>query len=146
MRRGLALLLVTFVLFGCRGAPLSRTPFDLESHLGDAAVGQNPRAPDPALADFEASVLALGKAWEAKLAAPSKLQASVAFDTPAMLALREQAAGEDFAESLGQGISEDQILAAAFERSPAIRAARLKLRGSIEQFAQVTYLDNILRQ
>lgn len=49
-------------------------------------------------------------------------------------------------ERLKEGLSLDIVLGAAFEMSPAIAAAGHGYRATVEQFDQIAYLDDLLRQ
>ena len=136
------------LMVGCRGAALAPEPADLlTAHLEDArAVQAGAGEAGLELEALDAKVLELRAAWEKKLENPERLQEILDFDAPGMHELRERARAPDFEASLAQAFPRDLVLAAVFERNPGIKAARLKLRGTVEQFAQVTQLDTILRQ
>ena len=140
---------LALALAACTGRPLVPVvPADLlEAHREDARASA--AAADgafPSLAEFEQQVLAIRDAWDKRLQAPESLLTFHDFSTPERAALREAATAEGFAASLADGFSLEGLLAAAFVRNPALESARRKLRGTIEQYAQVTYLDTVMRQ
>ncbi len=150
MRVWMALVVVASLGTACRGARLTSPEVDelLALHRADARAARAGReAGGPAdLAAFEAQVLEIRKEWDEKLRAPEKLLTFLDFASPTMQPLVEEAKGGGFAASLAQDATLDRILAGAFVRNPGLRAAHQRLAGTIEQYAQVTYLDTILRQ
>ena len=89
---------------------------------------------------------ALVHEWNQKLSHPETLPLVSDFDSEHDRALRKRARAPDFATSLGSGITQRQLVASAYERSPEILAAFLKLRASINKYSQVTALDAIQSQ
>lgn len=143
--------LALLTLAACRSpralSPATSRADLLATHLADARnAPTSPPGKDAELQEFEQSLLKLRAEWDQRLAAPGGLAPIRDFATDAMRALRAQARAPEFAASLATTLDEERLLAGVFERNPAIRAARLKLRGTIEQYAQVTYLDTILSQ
>jgi len=98
------------------------------------------------LTEFESKLLEIRKEWEQRLGAPETLLVFYDFDTAAMRTLRAEAAAEGFAASLAKTVSLERVLAGAFVRNADLAAARKELSATVEQYAQVTYLDTIMRQ
>jgi len=137
---------------GCRTAePEDAAAGVVAGYADDARRAAATAAAAPqtdSLTEIEAKVLAIRKAWDERLAAPERLAPFLDFTTPRMRELRATAAaGADaLAAALGKELTLDAALAAAFERNPALHAAQRELAATIEQYAQVTYVDTILRQ
>lgn len=148
MRRSSCLILLGAVLAGCRSSEQPRRSKLVQDHVADARVATTAEVgPEPAsLTGFEVKLLEIRKQWEERLGAPERLLSFLDFSTPAMTKLREEAAREDYAASLARNVTLDRLLAGAFVRNPDLRAAHKELAATIEQYAQVTYLDTILRQ
>jgi len=148
MRRNSLLILLGLAVGGCRSAePVEHTRI-VDSHVADArqATVAEP-GPEPAsLTGFEAKLLEIRRQWEERLGAPGQLLSFCDFSSPEMLKLRAEAAREDFPAPLGKRVTLERILAGAFVRNPDLLAAHKELAATIEQYAQVTYLDTILRQ
>jgi cobalt-zinc-cadmium efflux system outer membrane protein len=148
MRGNSLLILLGLAVGGCRSAePVEHTRI-LDNHVADAreaAIAEPGPAP-ASLTGFEAKLLEIRKQWEERLGAPEQLLSFFDFSSPEMTKLREEAAREDFPASLGRSVTLERILAGAFVRNPDLLAAHKELAATIEQYAQVTYLDTILRQ
>lgn len=148
MRRSSHLILLGLLIAGCRTPePTSRSRL-VEDHVADARVAATARpGPEPtSLTEFESRLLEIRQQWESRLGAPERLLSFFDFSTPEMGKLREEAARGDYAASLAKSVTLERILAGAFVRNPDLRAAHRELAATIEQYAQVTYLDTILRQ
>ncbi|MHC5010191.1 MAG: TolC family protein [Planctomycetota bacterium] len=132
----------------CRSGPLTPPASDLAAHTAEAHTASASAAgrDDPALADFEAGLLRIRDEWETKLRAPERLLTFYDFSTDEMASWREAASAPDFPATLAEDVTLERLLAGAFVRNPRRRAAHLILAGTIEQYAQVTYLDHIMRQ
>ena len=147
--RPLVLLFTVSVLVlpSCRGARLTQEPGSplLAAHRADARASVMPGSGQGDLTEVEAKVLDIRKEWEQKLQAPEVLGEDE-FSTDELRAALDIAGQKGFPESLAQTLTLEQVLAGVYVRSPTLEAARNRLRGTIEQFAQVTYLDNVLRQ
>ncbi|MHC4550966.1 MAG: TolC family protein [Planctomycetota bacterium] len=148
MRTNSLLILLVLSLAGCRSPEPEGQPQLVKDHVADARVAATAEpGPAPAsLTEFEAKVLEIRRQWGERLGAPEKLLSFCDFTTPEMTKLREEAAREGFPTSLGQNVSLERMLAGAFVRNPDLLAAHKELAATIEQYAQVTYLDTILRQ
>ena len=148
MRR-LAFLFAMGVLLvpGCRGARVSEDPGVrlLDAHRADARTSPGPAAQPASLGEIEAKIAELRTEWEAKLQSPQVLGEGELASEEHRAALAE-AKQDGFPERLSQGLTLERVLAGVYVRSPTLEAARTRLRGTLEQFAQVTYLDTVLRQ
>lgn len=144
--RTLTFLSVILALGACRSPSLSPVPAGVADHVAYAERHRDAAPPQlQRLAEFEARAKALVEEWEQRLTQPAGLQLIVSFvaaDAP----LREAARSAAFPATLAKGLAQRQIVVSAFERNPQIRAAFLKLRGTLNQYAQVTQLDTILSQ
>ena len=148
MGRNSTLLFVAGLLAGCRTTdPEDRAP-DIASYSADADIStaSTPAEEPASLTEFETKLKAIRKSWETRLGAPEAVLAFFDFDTLKMQALRKQAAEEGFSASLAKEVSLDRLLAGVFVRNPRLLAAHKELSATIEQYAQVTYLDTIMRQ
>jgi len=148
MKNSSVLVLLAMLVSGCTTAkPEDRAP-DLKPYVEDARIPAGEPGPDGStdLTEFEAKLLEIRDAWDKRLGAPEKILAFYDFDTPAMRDLRAQAAADDFAASLADSVSLERMLAGAFVRNPGLLSAEKELAGTIEQYAQITYLDTIMRQ
>jgi len=149
MKWNSAWLLVLAVVLGCSTPQEREATPDLTEHLDDArslTSAGGPEAPGESLTDFEARVLRIRNDWQERLGAPETMLSFYDFASPRMTELRTAAAGDEFPGSLADEVNLETLLAAAFVRHPELRAARLQLQGTVEQYSQVTYLDTILRQ
>jgi len=148
--RPLPVILLCALVLGCAGRPLAPDEGRalLDPHVADARAGSRggDGAASPDLTAFEAQVLEIRAAWEKRLKAPAALSTFHDFGSSDMAALVEEASRPDFAGSLADEVTLDRVLAGAFSRNPGLEAARKRLAGTIEQYAQVTYLDDIMRQ
>ena len=123
----------------CRSRPLGADPAGdhLAVHVNDARTTSTPAveawAPDPR----EGLDHAFDPATDAD---PSAITEGVRAEDV------EAARGEAFARSLAQQLTIEKVLAGVYVRNPTLEAARMRRRGAVEQYAQVTYLDTILRQ
>ncbi|MFQ5843565.1 MAG: TolC family protein [Planctomycetota bacterium] len=133
---------------GSCGTPRRPEPELLQPHVEEAraATAGKPGPRPVSLDEFEQKVLEIKKQWDETLRAPEKLLTFYDFSTPEMTGLRQEAAREDFPASLEKTVTLERVLAGAFVRSPSLRQARKELEATVEQYPQVTYLDNILRQ
>jgi len=141
-------LAILVLIAACAGpAPLRRAPL-LDAHTADAraAVQGEAGAEPESLTPFETKLKAIQAAWEKRLGEPEKLLSFFDFSSPEMGKLRAAAAHKDFAASLAKDFSLNRVLAGAFVRNPGLQAAQKRLAATVEQYAQVTYLDTILRQ
>jgi len=154
MRRSSLLMFLTGLLCtlgiigGCRTAePEDRAP-DLAPYVQDASLSTSSPRPDgpSSLTEFEAKILTIRADWETRLGAPEELLAFYDFGSPGMQALRRRAVAEGFADSLAETVSLERVLAGAFVRNPGLLSAHKELTATIEQYAQITYLDTIMRQ
>ncbi len=149
-RRGLAPLILTLAFAGCRSGALAPEADGLDAFIGSAeARAASPASQDGApseLAAFHAKTEAILAAWDQKLAHRATLTGFGNFTSEADAVRIQAARAPDFAARLGSGLGEPDLLAAAYARSPRIQAAWLKLRGTVDQYAQVTALDTILSQ
>ncbi len=144
--RHVALFIVILTLSACQTGRIAPTSNGIEAHIATADQrAADPLPPDLRLAAFEAKTRAIVDQWNERLAKPESLPLILVFSDDDA-AQRKAARSPSFPETLAEGISERQLVVAAFERSPRIRAAFLKLRGAVNQYAQVTYLDTILSQ
>ncbi|MHC4342137.1 MAG: TolC family protein [Planctomycetota bacterium] len=148
MRASSLLLALQFLVTGCSGAREVREPELVSAHVEEARAATSDEAPPvpPSLTAFEAKVLEIRREWDARLAVPEDLLTFHDFSTPEMKRLREEAGRSEFPASLSQRATLDRILAGAFARNPGLQAARKLLAATSEQYAQITYLDNIMRQ
>ena len=148
MRRSSLLLLLSGLLTGCQTAdPEDRAP-DLAPYLQDARISTDSPKPDgPAsLTEFEAKIIDIRTKWEKRLGTPEKVLAFYDFDSPEMRQMRKDAEADEFPASLATTVSLERFLAGAFVRNPDLLSAQKELTGTIEQYAQITYLDTIMRQ
>ena len=148
-RTSSSIILLVVVVAGCRTASEDESLPQVEGYVADAKASTGdggPEAPGESLTEFEAKLLTIRDAWEKRLGAPETLFAFYDFTSPEMTKLREEAAAEGFAGTLAEEVTLEQLLAGAFVRNPDLRAASKQLKGTVEQYAQVTYLDTILRQ
>jgi len=148
MRSASAWLAVLAGTLGCKGAPPPASSELIASHIADAraATAHEATAESDSLTEFERKVLEIRDEWQERLRAPEKTVSLVDFATPEMTELRKKAAGEEFPAALGKELSLDLVLCGVFVRSPDLARARKELAGTVEEYAQVTYLDTILRQ
>ncbi|MCZ6787238.1 MAG: TolC family protein [Planctomycetota bacterium] len=147
-RSSLLILLAGLVIVGCRTAePEDRAP-DLDPYVADARLStSSPQPEGPAsLTGFESKILEIRADWEKRLGAPEELLAFYDFDSPEMRKLRKEAAADEFPASLARAVSLERVLAGAFVRNPGLLSAHKELTATIEQYAQITYLDTIMRQ
>jgi len=133
---------------GCRGAAVPNEPEVVALHVADAQRASAGEAGPPvqSLTEFEARVAEIRARWQERLASPETLQELFDFSSPEMTRLRAEAAREDFAGSLQRDLTLDRLLAGAFVRNADLAGAAKELAGTVEQYAQVTYLDTIMRQ
>jgi len=148
MRRSRALLLVALLPAGCRSTEPPATselvqPYAKDARLATPAAGA---ATPGSLTEFETKLLEIRDAWEKKLGAPAQLLQFYDFTSPEMTRLREEAAREDFPATLAREVTLERLLAGAFVRNPDLARASRELAATIDQYAQVTYLDTIMRQ
>ena len=144
--RHLLLLAGVALLPACQTKRRASIAADLDVHLSTAEARSVDAAhTDPELSAFEARTRALVDEWDTRLAHPGRLTLllDMTVDDKALQAL---AASDSFPATLASGLSERQLVVAAFERNPRIRASFLRLRAAVNQYAQVTYLDTILSQ
>jgi len=136
------------VALGCKSAPAPAPVELVEDHIADARVATTHEAgtPPESLTDFETKVLKIRDDWQEKLVAPERILTFYDFSTPAMKALRAEAAREGFPASLAKETTLDRVLAGAFVRNPDLQGAGKELSATIDEYAQVTYLDTIFRQ
>ncbi len=150
MRRTMLFALALVGTAGCRGRAHGASPHDamFQAHLSDAqeATRGEPGPAPASLTDFERKLLEIRTSWAERLGDPRTILTFLDVTTPEMAKLCEEAAREDFPASLSRGISVERLLAGAFVRSPTLLAAQRELAATVEQYAQVTYLDTILRQ
>ncbi len=136
-------------LLGCATPPSQPATPNLTEHLADArsitSVG-GPEKAGESLAGIQARVLQIRNDWQERLRAPESMPAFYDFASPEMTALRAVAAGDAFPDALADEVTLPLLLAGAFVRHPELQAAEYELRATVEQYAQVTYLDTILRQ
>jgi len=133
---------------GCKTEPTPAPVELVQDHIADARVATagEAGAPPESLSDFEKKVLEIRDEWQKKLVAPERILAFYDFTTPAMTALRGEAAREDFPASLAKELTLERLLAGVFVRNPNLLKAQRELAGTIDEYAQVTYLDTIFRQ
>jgi outer membrane protein TolC len=145
------LLTTTLLLLGltaCRTtAPLTPLPVGVDAHVRDATgLTATEAAPDGQLGELEARTRAIMNEWDERLTRPESLVHVLDFASPRDTSLQEAAVAASFPGTLEKGLAERQLVVSAFARSPVVRSAFLKLRASLNQYAQVTYLDTILSQ
>jgi len=148
MGRNSLWLAAMLVALGCKSAPAPAPVELVGDHVADArvATAHEAGAPPESLTTFEQEVLKIRDDWQEKLAAPERLLAFYDFSTPAMKALRAEAAREDFPASLAKETTLERVLGGAFVRNPDLLGAERDLAAAIDEYAQVTYLDTIFRQ
>jgi len=148
MERSSLWLAAALVAAGCKSQPPPAPAELVQDHVADArvATAHEPGAPPESLTDFEREILAIRDEWQEKLVAPERILTFHDFSTPEMAALRAEAAGEDFAASLATELTLERVLAGVFVRNPSLLRAQRELAGTIDEYAQVTYLDTIFRQ
>ncbi|MCZ6679694.1 MAG: TolC family protein [Candidatus Poribacteria bacterium] len=107
-----------------------------------------PAETDAFLSEVEAKVLKFQKEWEAQLESENPIpEAFYDFGTPQRKAYRQLATKAEEAKTrLAEAVDLDLLLALGYEWNPKLKAARLKLRATLEQYPQAVYLDNVLRQ
>jgi len=132
---------------GCRGGTLAPEPGAefLAGHQAAARQEAAAATAPSAASAIEERVLQLRETWEEKLRAETA-SSTDELASPAGRAALEAARGDDFAASLAETVTLERALAGAYVRNPTLQASRRRLVGSVEQFAQVAYLDNVLRQ
>lgn len=103
---------------------------------------------DAFLTEVEAKVLKFQREFQAQLEGETPIpDPFYDFSVPQMKAYREFATEAGKAEArLAETVSLELLLAIGYEWSPAIKAARKKMRATLEQYPQAVYLDNVLRQ
>lgn len=103
---------------------------------------------DVFLNEVEAKVLKYQKEWQAQLESETPIpEPFYDFSTPYHKAYRQLAIKADEANArLAEAVDLDLLLALGYEWNPGLKAAREKLRATLEQYPQAVYLDNILRQ
>ncbi len=144
--RLLTLMAMLATIPACQSGRITPRPTGIGAHVAAAESAHvDSKSEDLGLSAFEAKTKAIVDEWNARLVQPHGLLLILDL-TPEDEALRRAASAPDFAASLAAGIAERQLVVAAAERNPKIRASFLKLRGAINQYAQVTYLDTILSQ
>ena len=144
--RFLALLTVVITIPACQTGRLAPIATGVDAHISAAeSLHGESEGHDSQLAAFEAKTKAIVDEWNVRLAEPGSLPLLLELTTKDE-ALRTAAAAENFAASLGEGVSQRQLVVSAFERNPQVRASFLRLRGAVNQYAQVTHLDTILSQ
>jgi outer membrane protein TolC len=122
-------------------------PVSVDDHVAAAQrLEAGATSGDPGLAAFEARIKAIMDEWNERLARPERMPLIADFGSPENAGLRKAAASPSFPATLAEQVTERQLVVSAFERNPRIRAAFLKLRAAVNQYAQVTYLDTILSQ
>ena len=84
--------------------------------------------------------------WEQALEAPAAPATFLDLAAPGMQDALETARGTGYPKALARDASLDLLLAGAYVRNPGLAAAGKRWSGTVEQFAQVSHLDNILRQ
>jgi len=148
MRRSSVVVLLTGLVAGCRTAEPADRPPDLDPYVADArlSAGSPQRVGPASLTEFEAEVVEIRRGWEERLGAPEAVLAFYDFDSVEMQELREEAAAEGFAATLAKSVSLERVLAGAFVRNPGLLSAQKELTATIEQYAQITYLDTVMRQ
>ena len=145
--RSLCLLTCLLALPACRTGRLTPLPVSLADHVSAALrPAPAPGDPDPALAALEAKTQAIAAEWNERLGQPAQLSPVLDLSSPQDVQLRAAATSSEFASGLAAGLTERQLVVSTFERSPQVRAALEKLRGTVNQYAQVTALDTILAQ
>jgi len=149
VRLGIVLgVLALSVATGCRSralAPEPATEFLARHEAAARKATAGPATVPSDTSEIEARVLQLRETWEEQLRTETASSADE-FGSPAGRDAVEAARGVDFASSLAEDLTLERMLAGAYVRNPTLAAARRRLVGSVEQFAQVTYLDNVLRQ
>ena len=103
---------------------------------------------DAFLTEVEAKVLKFQREFQAQLESETPIpEPFYDFSVPQMKAYREIATEAGKAEArLAETVSLELLLAIGYEWSPAIKAARKKMKATLEQYPQAVYLDNVLRQ
>jgi cobalt-zinc-cadmium efflux system outer membrane protein len=148
MARSSIRLAALLLAAGCKSTPAPEPRDLVQDHIADARAATTGEAASPGgdLTDFEQKVLKIRDDWQKKLVAPERILTFYDFSTPAMAALRAEAAREDFPLSLAKSLTLERVLAGAFVRNPDLLRAGKELAATIDEYAQVTYLDTILRQ
>lgn len=103
---------------------------------------------DAFLTEVEAKVLKFQEAFQAQLESETPIpEPFYDFSVPEMKTYRELTTETEKAEArLAETVNLNLLLAFGYEWSPVIKAARKKLRATLEQYPQAVYLDNVLRQ
>ena len=103
---------------------------------------------DAFLDEVEATVLKFQKEYQAQLESETPVPSPFYdFSTPQMKAHLELAARTEEAEGqLAETPDLEMLLAFGYAWNPGLKAAREKLRATLEQYPQAAYLDNVLRQ
>ena len=103
---------------------------------------------DAFLTEVEAKVLKFQREFQAQLESETPIpEPFYDFSVPQMKAYRELTTEAEKAEGrLAETVNLELLLAFGYEWSPGIKAARKKLRATLEHYPQAVYLDNMLRQ
>ncbi len=103
---------------------------------------------DAFLTEVGAKVLKFQREFQAQLESETPIpEPYYDFSVPQMKAYRELATEAGKAEArLAESVNLELLLGIGYEWSPAIKAARKKMRATLEQYPQAVYLDNVLRQ
>lgn len=98
--------------------------------------------------EVEAKVLKFKKEWEAQLTSETLIsEPFFNFSTVKIQEYRKLATSAEEADAqLARGVNLDLLLALGYEWNPGLKAAREKLKATLEQYPQAAYLDNVLRQ
>ncbi|MEW6219178.1 MAG: TolC family protein [Thermodesulfobacteriota bacterium] len=104
-------------------------------------------SPDDAFTRQKKSLEEMQASWEQALAQPSPAEAFYRLD-PGLLSQLGPAAGDAAAAAarLSGGFSLEALEGLVLLRNPGIAAAGARLRGAIQQYSQVSALDDVLRQ
>lgn len=103
---------------------------------------------DAFLTEVEAKVLKVQREFQAQLESETPIpEPFYDFSVPQMKTYRELTTEAEKAEAqLAETVNLELLFAFGYEWNPGIKAARKKLKGTLEQYPQAVYLDNVLRQ